>query len=131
MHYNQTPEGSTNPLQGMCIRTYLDLLGHQPTDEWGDILEYQGVIPGSETVLVFHSTNTYIDASAWPTRKVQGRVPDLAAAIHGTTVDQVLQYPSRYKLDLLIERCGDRTGPLWEPLDPEPQDPETSDYMPY
>jgi hypothetical protein len=131
MHSNQNLEELKKSIEGRCIRTYLDVLGYHPVEECGNMLVYDPIPPRCGILHVFYPDNCYIDLDTWRIRKRPGNVLDLAALIHGTTVDQVLQDFRRYKLDLLLKTCGECTGPLWLPAQPEPEYPETSDYMPY
>lgn len=96
-------------INNLCVKTYLEILGY------GSIVSHRGyaIFPSP-----FHEEGTlYVDFRTNKVRLSTGRqiggVLDLASALFKVPKATILNNIMQYRIDLLINRCGDRQGALW------------------
>jgi len=94
----------------LCVKTYMEILGY-----CGGIVEGEGLAifnsPLSETGALYidRQTNTFrLDHG-----KRKGGVLDLACAIFKESRSTILRNIALYRIDLLMSKCGLRSGALW------------------
>jgi len=97
-------------VNNLCVKTYMDILGY-----CGGIVEGEELAifnsPLSETGALYidRQTNTFrLDHG-----KRKGGVLDLACAIFKESRSTILRNIVLYRIDLLMSKCGSRSGALW------------------
>jgi hypothetical protein len=97
-------------VNNLCVKTYMEILGY-----CGGIVESEGLAifnsPLCETGALYidRQTNTFrLDHG-----KRQGGVLDLACAIFKETRSKILRNIALYRIDLLMSKCGERSGAIW------------------
>ena len=96
-------------INNLCVKTYLEILGY------GSIVSHRGyaIFP-----LPFHEEGTlYVDYRSNKARLNTGHqlggVLDLASALFKVPKAVILNNIVQYRIDLLMDRCGDRQGAIW------------------
>jgi len=97
-------------VNNLCVKTYMDILGYP-----GGIIERQGIA-------LFNSPfddagRLYVDKQTNRFRlshgRVKGGVLDLACAIFKESRSTILRNIALYRIDLLMSKCGSRSGAIW------------------
>ncbi len=96
-------------INNLCVKTYLEILGY------GAIVSHRGyaIFPSP-----FHEEGTlYVDYHTNKARLNTGRqiggVLDLASTLFKVPKTTILNNIVQYRIDLLMDRCGDSQGAIW------------------
>ena len=96
-------------INNLCVKTYLEILGY------GAIVSHRGyaIFPSP-----FHEEGTlYVDyrtnKARLNTGKQLGGVLDLASTLFKVPKTTILNNILQYRIDLLMDRCGDLQGAIW------------------
>jgi hypothetical protein len=109
MKKKPTMKQQAEMVNNLCVRTYMEILGY-----CGGIVEEEGLAifksPFKETgaLYVDRQTNTFrLDHG-----KRKGGVLDLACALFKETRSTILRNIVLYRIDLLMSKCGSRSGAI-------------------
>ncbi|HEV2481751.1 MAG TPA: hypothetical protein VGS79_18915 [Puia sp.] len=109
MPQQNTSKASQERINNMCVKTYLEIIGY------GAIVSHRGyaIFPSP-----FHEEGTlYVDYRTNKARLNTGRqiggVLDLASTLFKVPKSTILCNIMQYRIDLLMNRCGDRQGAIW------------------
>jgi hypothetical protein len=97
-------------VNNLCVKTYMDILGYP-----GGIIERQAIAlfnsPFDEAgrLYVDKQTNRFRLSHG----RLKGGVLDLACAIFKETRSKILRNIALYRIDLLMSKCGSRSGAIW------------------
>jgi hypothetical protein len=93
----------------LCVKTYMEILGYKAILTHPSYVVFPSPFPKTEKLYVSHSTNKYfLDHGG-----KDGGVLDLASRLFKISKTTILMDLMPYKIDLLLDRCGDRPGPAW------------------
>jgi len=109
MKKKMTTREQAASINNLCVKTYMEILGY-------------GCIVSSRGYAIFPSPfseigRLYVDYDKNRFRlshgQLTGGVLDLACALFGETKSNILKNIVPYRIDMLMSKCGSRSGAIW------------------
>jgi hypothetical protein len=109
MKKNVPTKERVDSVNNLCVKTYMEILGYRC------LISACGyaIFPSPFTIIgrlyVSYRTNRFRLSHGTQS----GGVLDLACALFGQSPANILNNIAQYRLDMLMDKCGSRTGPIW------------------
>lgn len=96
-------------VNNLCIKSNMEILGYQAIYSFPEVVVFPSPFREDEKLYVSHNLNKhFLDSGG----KLEGAF-DLASRLFKVSRSAILNSIMPYRIDLLMDRCGDRPGPAW------------------
>ena len=109
MEKKKTIKERIEAVNNLCVKSYMEILGYQAIYSYPEVVVFPSPFREDEKLYVSHCLNKYfLDRGG-----KQGGALDLASRLFKVSRAAILNNIMPYRIDLLMDRCGDRPGPAW------------------